>query len=133
MKRVKMGKRVGRAFIGMVLGIALVVGHTDRSVIYSVAEPEVVTEENVQEEPLTDEAVTNETVTDRTVTDEIATDQSGLQLESPSCILMEATTGTVLYEKNADEARKPASVTKVMTLLLVFEAMKAGDYQMSVL
>ena len=111
MKRVKMGKRVGRAFIGMVLGIALVVGHTDRSV--------------------TDEAVTNETVTDRTVTDEIATDQSGLQLESPSCILMEATTGTVLYEKNADEARKPASVTKVMTLLLVFEAMKAGDYQMS--
>ena len=40
LKRVKMGKRVGRAFIGMVLGIALVVGHTDRSVIYSVAEPE---------------------------------------------------------------------------------------------
>ena len=46
-----------KRFIGMVLGIALVVGHTDRSVIYSVAEPEVVTEENVQEEPLTDEAV----------------------------------------------------------------------------
>ncbi len=126
MKRVKMGKRIGRAFAGTVLGIALVVGHTGRSVIYSVAEPEVATEENVQEEPLTDEAVTNETVTDGT-----ATDQSVLQLESPSCILMEATTGTVLYEKNADEARKPASVTKVMTLLLIFEAMKAGDYQMS--
>lgn len=131
MKRVKMGKRIGRAFAGTVLGIALVVGHTGRSVIYSVAEPEVATEENVQEEPLTDEAVTNETVTDETVTDGTATDQSVLQLKSPSCILMEATTGTVLYEKNADEARKPASVTKVMTLLLIFEAMKAGDYQMS--
>ncbi len=51
-----------------------------------------------------------------------------LSLESPSCILIEATTGTVLYEKNADEAMKPASVTKVMTLLLVFEAISAGQY-----
>ena len=45
---------------------------------------------------------------------------TGLELQSPSCILMEASTGTVLYEKNADEARKPASVTKVMTLLFDF-------------
>ncbi len=51
-----------------------------------------------------------------------------LSLESPSCILIEATTGTVLYEKNADEVMKPASVTKVMTLLLVFEAISAGQY-----
>lgn len=49
-------------------------------------------------------------------------------LASPSCIVMEATTGTVLYEKNADERMKPASVTKVMTLLLVFEAIAGGQY-----
>lgn len=53
-----------------------------------------------------------------------------LSLQSPSCILIEATTGTVLYEKNADEQMKPASVTKVMTLLLVFEAIQNGQYTM---
>ena len=77
MKRVKMGKRICRAFAGTVLGIALVVGHTGRSVIYSVAETEVATEENVQEESIIDENMTDETVTDGTATDEIATDQSG--------------------------------------------------------
>ncbi len=49
-------------------------------------------------------------------------------LQSPSCIVIEATTGTVLYEKNADERREPASVTKVMTLLLIFEAIDNGQY-----
>lgn len=51
-----------------------------------------------------------------------------LSLESPSCILMEASTGTILYEKNADEQMRPASVTKIMTLLLVFEAIEKGQY-----
>ena len=36
---------------------------------------------------------------------------------------MEATTGTILYEKDADKEKPPASVTKVMTLLLIFEAL----------
>ncbi len=40
---------------------------------------------------------------------------------------MDAATGTVLFEKNADERREPASVTKVMTLLLVMEALEAGQ------
>ncbi len=43
-----------------------------------------------------------------------------------SAILMEETSGAVLYEKNADEALPPASVTKVMTLLLVMEAIESG-------
>ncbi len=45
---------------------------------------------------------------------------------APSCILMEASTGLVLYEENADEALPPASVTKIMTLLLVMEAVGDG-------
>lgn len=49
-----------------------------------------------------------------------------LGLDCVSAILMEASTGTVLYEKNADEALPPASVTKIMTLLLVMEAMERG-------
>lgn len=39
---------------------------------------------------------------------------------------MDAATGTVLYEKNADEALPPASVTKIMTLLLIMEALSEG-------
>lgn len=44
----------------------------------------------------------------------------------PSCILTEASTGEVLYECNPDEALPPASVTKIMTLLLVMEAVDDG-------
>ena len=43
-----------------------------------------------------------------------------------SAVLMEVSTGTVLYEKNPHEALAPASVTKVMTILLIMEAIDAG-------
>lgn len=52
--------------------------------------------------------------------------EGSLNLNCKSAILMEATTGTVLYSQNAEEALPPASVTKVMTLLLVMEAIDAG-------
>ena len=47
-------------------------------------------------------------------------------IQAPSACLMEKTTGQVLYEKNAHEHRPIASVTKVMTLLLVMEALDNG-------
>ena len=50
----------------------------------------------------------------------------GLEIAAPSAILMDAATGTILYEKNAHERLAPASVTKVMTLLLVMEALDSG-------
>lgn len=52
--------------------------------------------------------------------------QDDMGLESPSAILMEASTGTVIYEKNPDEVLRPASVTKIMTLLLIFDALDTG-------
>ena len=52
-------------------------------------------------------------------------------LECKSAILMEASTGRVLYEKNADEALPPASVTKIMTLLLVVEAVDEGKIKLT--
>lgn len=55
----------------------------------------------------------------------------GPAVQAPSAILIEASTGTVLYEKNADEARNPASVTKIMTLLLTFDALKAGKISLT--
>lgn len=55
----------------------------------------------------------------------------GVEIESPSAILMEASTGTVLYEKAADEKRSPASVTKIMTALLIFEEIEAGKLKLT--
>ena len=49
-----------------------------------------------------------------------------VDVPAPSAILMDAATGTVLYEKNANERLAPASVTKIMTLLLVMEALDSG-------
>lgn len=53
--------------------------------------------------------------------------QAEIEISSPSAVLMEASTGTVIYEKDADTARPPASVTKVMTMLLIFDALEAGS------
>ena len=53
------------------------------------------------------------------------------ELPCKSAVLMDAETGAVLYEQNADEALPPASVTKVMTLLLVMEAIDAGRIQLT--
>jgi len=49
-----------------------------------------------------------------------------LDLDCKSAILLEADTGTILYEKNSHEKLRPASVTKVMTLLLIMESIDSG-------
>ena len=51
----------------------------------------------------------------------------GPEISAPSAILMEASTGTVIYDKNGHEQLRPASVTKIMTLLLIFEALDRGE------
>ena len=50
----------------------------------------------------------------------------GIETQAKSLILVGGSTGKVLYELNADESLPPASVTKIMTLLLVFEAIEEG-------
>ena len=52
-------------------------------------------------------------------------------VEAKSAVLMEATTGTILFAQNENEALAPASVTKVMTLLLVMEAIAANRIQLT--
>ncbi len=54
-----------------------------------------------------------------------------LGITAKACVLMEASTGTVLYEKNASERLSPASITKIMTLILIFEALDAGKIKLS--
>ena len=50
----------------------------------------------------------------------------GLEVQAKSALLMDVATGTILYEKNAHEPLPPASVTKVMTMLLIMEAIDSG-------
>ena len=57
--------------------------------------------------------------------------QADFDLPCQAAILVDLGTGTVLYEKNADEQRAIASITKVMTLLLAFQALEAGQVQLT--
>ncbi len=56
--------------------------------------------------------------------------ENSLAIRAPSAVLMEASTGTILYEKDADTPRPPASVTKIMTMLLIFDALEQGKIQL---
>lgn len=54
-----------------------------------------------------------------------------VSISAPSAILMEASTGKVIFEQDADTRRSPASITKIMTLLLIFENLEAGNIKLS--
>ena len=57
--------------------------------------------------------------------------RADLELASPSVVLMESSTGQILYEKNADEQRSPASITKIMTLILIFDELEKGTLELT--
>ena len=52
-------------------------------------------------------------------------------IEAPSGLLMEAQTGTVIFSKDSDTKRSPASITKIMTLILIFDGIKDGSLKMT--
>lgn len=57
--------------------------------------------------------------------------QTQPDIKSPSAILMDANTGTILFEKNSHEKLEPASITKIMTLLVAFEAIESGKVKLT--
>ena len=57
----------------------------------------------------------------------VGADAAALEVAGKSAVLMDVATGTVLYEVNSHEALPPASVTKVMTMLLIMEAIDGGN------
>ena len=68
-----------------------------------------------------------------TLTPMVYAEETNLNLaqDAKSAILIERDTGTVLYEKNSDEMLPPASMTKIMTLLLIMEALDNGSLTLS--
>lgn len=57
-------------------------------------------------------------------------DDIELDIYAPSAILMEASTGKIIYQKNSTESRMPASMTKIMTMILVMEAISQNKLKM---
>jgi D-alanyl-D-alanine carboxypeptidase (penicillin-binding protein 5/6) len=58
-------------------------------------------------------------------------DDGGYDTDAPTAILIEASSGSVLFEKNADELRAPSSMMKLMTAEVVFRAIKQGDVKLT--
>ena len=69
---------------------------------------------------------TNNTIATNADNEEKQNSSNTLNLESPSAILIEQSTGQVLFEHNCHEPLRPASVTKVMSILLIMEAIDEG-------
>ncbi|MGG7098989.1 D-alanyl-D-alanine carboxypeptidase family protein [Clostridium sardiniense] len=57
-------------------------------------------------------------------------EEGGMKIEAKSALLMEPKTGKIIYEKNAEEKFAPASVTKIMTMLLAIEAVDSGKIKL---
>ena len=55
---------------------------------------------------------------------------AGPDIDTPSAILMESKTGQIIYEKDASKQLAPASITKIMTLILIFDALESGQIKM---
>src|SRR6188472_4628707 len=58
-------------------------------------------------------------------------DEGGFDGDAPTAILIEASSGSVLFEKNADELRAPSSMMKLMTAEVVFNALKEGKVKLT--
>ena len=58
-------------------------------------------------------------------------DEGGFDGDAPTAILIEASSGSVLFEKNADELRAPSSMMKLMTAEVAFNALKKGDIKLT--
>ncbi len=114
-----------KAFLAVLLSLSIVAGDVP-AFGYSSLSP-VVSGVSAQDMPIFQE----ETGADDTDGETgVEKKSGGPGVSAPSAILMEVSTGTVIYEKDADTARPPASVTKVMTMLLIFDALESGKIQL---
>lgn len=86
-------------------------------------------EENSKEQPqdAADQTEESGETAPETLPEEAGQEMPELVISSPSAVLMEVSTGTILYEKDAHQVRSPASITKIMTLLLIFQELESGS------
>lgn len=113
--------RYRRSAWGIVIGMAIIVACSLWISSTGVMSAQADTEQVSTEQVATDEKDTAGGTESSTV---------AIDITSPSALLMELNSGQVLYEKDADTARRPASVTKIMTMLLAFDAIDAGKFSL---
>lgn len=99
-------------FVALFLSISLFVGQFTFAVIPHLHTPISCTSDETKTE-----------MSDSTTETTTSASDNSLGLSCGSAVLMEASTGTVIYEKNATEQFRPASITKIMTLILIFDAL----------
>ncbi len=87
------------------------------------------TEQTIQDNSNTRDSSTNDV--NMKNTNQTTTENPDLNITSASAVLLEGSTGSILYEKNKDEQRFPASITKIMTLVLIFEALDSGKISLT--
>lgn len=95
--------------------------------VYAMPAKEHIVYEDTQENIENTEDTENK---DDSEGEQPAEEAAGPQVSAPSAVLMEASTGEVICEKDADTPRPPASVTKVMTMLLIFDALAEGKIKL---
>lgn len=74
--------------------------------------------------------IRNEMKTIQAEEQSVITTGAAVTIEAPSAILMEASTGTIIFEKASKEPLRPASITKIMTLILIFDAIEEGKIKL---
>lgn len=99
-------------FVTLFLSISLFVGQFASAMIPHLHTPISCTSDETKTE-----------MSDSTTETTTSASDNSLGLSCSSAVLMEASTGTVIYEKNATEQFRPASITKIMTLILIFDAL----------
>lgn len=82
--------------------------------------------QTLPEEQSTETIPSEDASTEAAQTESTSTEVS-LDVSAPSVLLMEASTSTVIYEKNSHDVLHPASITKIMTLILIFNALEKGQ------
>lgn len=94
----------------------------------SVSDSDLIHRSGLSEDGLVQHEEESETSDD---TGKVTNVSDILQIESTSAVLMEGSTGQIIYEKNKDERLHPASITKIMTMLLIFEALDEGKIKLT--
>ena len=91
-----------------------------------IAEKESIKKESIKKESIKNGIMEKEVIRKEAMSMNPVEETKGPTVSAPSFLLMEASTGQVICQQDADVERSPASITKIMTLLLIFEHLDAG-------
>ena len=116
-----------KKYIKIISGILIILTIFSFSVVFSAYESVYVWSN--QSEPITKQTSAKPNINEQTKTTTSTEKNDDLKLESGGAVLIEQHSGQVLYDHNMHEKLRPASVTKVMSILLIMEAIEKAGYK----